>query len=119
MTTENPGEVLYRHKDHFHTERTATNPTIKVLGPGTVNPDTGELEYGHKDHAHGVSGNKIPGSTNPDTSEGEVQGSHEPTEEDVMRASLAAQRRALRKGQLRGRMSTVMASSYKPQNQLG
>lgn len=119
FTTENPGERLFKHKDHFHTEQTETQDTIKVGGPGTINEETGELEYGHKDHAHGTDGEKIPGSTNPDIGDPEAQDFGEPNEEDVMRASLAAQRKALRKGQLRGRLSTIMASKFNKTNQLG
>tara|TARA_R100000951_G_scaffold106876_1_gene101765 strand:+ start:329 stop:802 length:474 start_codon:yes stop_codon:yes gene_type:complete len=121
FTTENPGERLFKHKDHFHTEQTADRDTIKVGGPGTLNDETGELEYGHKDHAHGAEGNKIAGSTNPDVHDDhdDEAGANAPTEEDVMRASLAAQRKALRKGKLRGRLSTIMHSKFNKTNQLG
>ena len=122
FTTDNPGERLFKHKDHYHTEQTATSPTIKVAGPGTINEETGELEYGHKDHAHGTEGEKIPGSINPDAPTSLGGGSPdagEPSEEDVMRASLAAQRKALRKGKLRGRLSTIMHSKQAKTNQLG
>jgi hypothetical protein len=117
FTTDTPGERLFKHKDHFHTEQTDDQGTIKVGGPGTINEETGALEYGHKDHAHGVDGEKIPGSTNPDIERQVAEGV--PTDEDVMRASLAAQRKALRKGQLRGRLSTIMHSKFNKTDQLG
>lgn len=117
FTTENPGERLFKHKDHFHTEQTDDKDTIKVGGPGTINPETGELEYGHKGHAHSETGERIPGSTNPDLVDPLEEGA--PTEEEAMRASLAAQRKALRKGMLKGRLSTIMASKFKATDQLG
>lgn len=119
FTTDNPGERLFKHKDHYHTEQTDTKETIKVAGPGTLNEETGALEYGHKDHAHGDEGEKIPGSTNPDELGASDGGLAEPNEEDMMRASLAAQRKALRKGKLRGRLSTIMHSKFNKTNQLG
>lgn len=107
VTTGTPGERLFAHKDHFHTEQTATTPTIKVSGPGVVNEDTGQLEYGHKGHAHDVAGTRIPGSTNPDTplTPGEES---LPTEEDVVQASIEEQRRQIRRRAGRGRLSTIM-----------
>ena len=118
FTTENPGERLFKHKDHFHTEQTDTKRSIKVAGPGEMD-DEGNLQYGHKDHAHGGDGNKIAGSINPDAAGNQPGADGEPTDEDVMRASLAAQRKALRKGQLRGRLSTIMSSKFNKTNQLG
>ena len=115
FTTENPGERLFKHKDHFHTEQTDTKRSIKVAGPGTADEE-GNLQYaGRSGGAVDDQGNAVA-PINPDA-EGGTDG--EPTEEDVMRASLAAQRKSLRKGQLRGRLSTIMSSKFNKTNQLG